>query len=129
MATVLTSVGETVLIDLIDGTSSTHLDNTNAKIGWGTNGTTAVKGDTNLGTASNESRVAVTTSQPTADKLQWVGTVTSGGSQTIAEAGLFSGAGSGNPPTGGTLIIHGDHTGQAVASGDKIEYTITLEQT
>src|SRR5262245_19949959 len=104
-AVVLTSVGEAVLIDLIDGTSSTHLDNTNAKIGWGTGTNNGAKGDTDLQTPANESRVAVTTTQPSADKLQWVGTITSGGSQTIAEAGLFNAAGAGNPPSGGTLII------------------------
>ena len=44
MATIYTSVGETVVVDLIDGTSSTHLDATNAKVGWGTGagGRTAV---------------------------------------------------------------------------------------
>lgn len=129
MATVLTSVGEGVLVDLIDGTSSTHLDNTNAKIGWGTGAGTAAKGDTDLFTPATEARVAVTTSQPLADKLQWIGTITADGSKTITNAGLFDGAGSGSPPSGANLVVKGDHTGQAVGSGDKIEYTITLEQT
>lgn len=66
MATVYTSVGETVVCDLIDGTSATHLDNTNAKIGWGTGAGAAAKGDTTLFTEASEARVAVTTSQPTA---------------------------------------------------------------
>ena len=124
MAVVLTSVGEEVLIDLIDGTSGTHLTTTNSFIGWGTGAGTAAKGDTTLFTEASEARVNPSTqTQPTADKLRWVGTITANGSKTITNAGLF------NASTGATLIIHGDHTGQAVALNDKIEYTIELEQT
>lgn len=123
MATIYTSVGETVVIDLVDGTSAVHLNNTNAKIGWGTGAGTAAKGDTTLFTEASEARVVPTVSQPAADRLQWVGTLTADAAKTITNAGLFDAAAAGN------LIIHGDHTGQALALGDKIEYTITLEQT
>lgn len=129
MATVYASVGEVVVVDLIDGTSSTHLDNTNAKIGWGTGAGTAAKGDTDLFTPATEARASVTTSQPTADKNQWVGTLTADGAKTITNAGLFQGAGTGSPPSGGTLIVKGDFTGIVLALGDSIEFTITLEQT
>ena len=129
MATVLTQAGEEALIDLIDGTSATHLDGTNGNIGWGTGAGTAAKGDTDLFTPATEARVTTTKTQPVADKLQWVGTITANGTKTITNAGLFNGAGTGSPPSGATLIVHGDHTGQAVNSGDKIEYTITFEQT
>lgn len=122
MATVYTQVGEEVVTDLVQGTSAVHLDDTNGKIGWGTGAGTAAKGDTTLFTEASEARVAVTTTQPTADKLQWIGTLTADGSKTITNAGLFDAA------TAGNLIIHGDHAGQAVALGDKIEYTFTLEQ-
>lgn len=123
MATVYTSVGETVVVDLVDGTSATHLDNTNGKIGWGTGAGTAAKGDTTLFTEASEARVAVTTSQPTADKHQWVGTITANGTKTITNAGLFDAA------SGGNLIVHGDFTGIALNANDAIEFTITLEQT
>ena len=69
-------------------------------------------------------------SQPLADKAQWVATITClVGAKTITNAGLWSTAGGGPPPAGGVLLIHGDHAGVALAVGDKIEYTITLEQT
>ena len=123
MASIYTSAGEAKVVDLIDGTSATHLDATNGKIGWGTGAGTAAKGDTTLFTEAAEARVAVVASQPTADKNQWVATITSASAQTITNAGLFDAAAAGN------LIIHGDHTGIALAIGDKIEYTITLEQT
>lgn len=123
MATIYTSVGETVVVDLIDGVSGTHLDATNAKVAWGTGAGTAAKGDTILFTEASEARVVPTVSQPTADKNQWVGTITADGAKTITNAGLFDAAAAGN------LIIHGDFAGIALALGDKIEFTITLEQT
>lgn len=122
MATIYTSAGEAVVADLIDGTSSTHLDNTNAKIAWGTGVGTAAKGDTTLFTEASEARVAATTSQPAADTNQWVGTITADGTKTITNAGLFDAAASGN------LIVKGDFSGIALTAGDKIEFTITLQQ-
>lgn len=123
MATVYTSVGETIVVDLIDGTSAVHLDNTNGKVAWGTGAGTAVKGSTTLFTEASEARVAAVTSQPTADKNQWIGTITADGTKTITNAGLF------NAASGPSLIVHGDFGGIAVDLGDKIEFTITLEQT
>lgn len=123
MATVYTQAGEEKIVDLVDGTATTHLDNTNGKIGWGTGAGTAAKADTTLFTEASEARVAVTTSQVAADKHQWVGTITANGAKTITNAGLF------DAPTGGVLVIHGDFTGVVLATGDKIEFTITLEQT
>lgn len=123
MATVYTSAGEGGVVDLIDGTGSTHLDASNAYVAWGTGTNGAVKGDTTLQTESAESRVLCTPTQPLADKNQWVGTITSSSSQTITEAGLFDNS------TGGTMYIRGDFTGIGVNNGDKIEFTITLEQT
>jgi len=123
MATVYTSAGEAKVVDLIDGTSSTHLDATNAKIGWGTGAGTAAKGDTTLFTEASEARVVPTVSQPLADKNQWVGTITADAGKTITNAGLFDAAAAGN------LIVKGDFTGIVLALGDKIEFTISLEQT
>ena len=123
MATVYTSVGETIVVDLVDGTSAVHLDATNGKVAWGTGAGTAAKADTTLFTEAAEARVAPTVTQPTADKNQWVGTITcAGAGKTITNAGLFDAAAAGN------LIIHGDFTGIALNVGDKIEFTISLEQ-
>lgn len=123
MATVYTTAGKAVIPDLIDGTSAVHLDATNAKIAWGTGAGTAAVGDTALFTEATEARVAAVISQPTADKNQWVATITADGAKTITNAGLF------NAATGVTLFIHGDFTGIVLALGDKIEFTITLQQT
>lgn len=123
MATIYTSAGEAKVVDLIDGTSATHLDATNGKIGWGTGAGTAAKGDTTLFTEATEARVAVVASQPLADKNRWVATITADGAKTITNAGLFDAAAAGN------LIVHGDFTGIVLALGDKIEFTIDLEQT
>lgn len=122
MASIYTSVGETVVVDAIEAQLSIY-------IGWGTGAGTAAKGDTDLFTAATEARVAATESQPTADKNQWVAQITANAGKTITNGGAFDAAGSGSPPSGGNLIVHGDHTGIVLASGDKIEYTITLEQT
>lgn len=123
MANIYTSKGEEVVVDAIEAGLACF-------IGWGTGAGTAAKGDTDLFTPATEARVSATESQPTADKNQWVGTITcSGAGKTITNAGLFDAAGSGSPPSGGNLIVHGDFTGIVLNIGDSIEFTITLEQT
>jgi hypothetical protein len=122
MADVYTSAGEAVIVDLIDGTSSTHLDNTNAHVGWGTGAGTADKADTTLFTEASETRVTAATSQSAADTNQWVATLTADGAKTITNAGLF------NAESAGSMIVKGDFTGIVLALGDKIEFTISLEQ-
>ena len=129
MATVLTTLGEWKVTDLIDGTAGVHWDIATAKIAWGTGAGTAIKGDgTTTGialfTEAAETRIAPTAvTQPAADKIQWVGTMTCNATpKTITNAGLFDAVGS-------NLCIHGDFTGIALAAGDKIEFTISLEQT
>ncbi len=124
MATVYTQMGEEKVVDLIDGVSAVHLDAANAKVGWGTGAGTAAKADTALFVEASEARVAATITQPTADKNQWVATMTcAGAGKTITNAGLFDAA------TTGNLVIHGDFAGIVLAIGDKIEFTISLEQT
>ena len=124
MATIYTSAGEAKVVDLIDGVSAVHLDATNAKVGWGTGAGVAAKADTALFVEATEARVAAVVTQPLADKNQWVATMTcAGAAKTITNAGLFDAL------TLGILVIHGDFTGIALAIGDKIEFTISLEQT
>uniref|UniRef100_A0A6M3L6N1 Uncharacterized protein n=1 Tax=viral metagenome TaxID=1070528 RepID=A0A6M3L6N1_9ZZZZ len=123
MATIYTSAGEAKVVDLIDGTVATVLSTANAKIGWGTGAGTAAKADTTLFVEASEARVVPTVTQPTADKNQWVGTLTADAGKTITNAGLFDAA------TAGNLVVKGDFTGIVLATGDKIEFTISLEQT
>lgn len=123
MANVLTTLGEQKITDLIDGTSAVHWAAAAALVGWGTGTGTAVKTGIALFTEATEARVAPTVTQPVADKLQWVATLTcAGAGKTITNAGLFDAAGD-------NLCIHGDFTGVVLAIGDKIEFTLTLEQT
>lgn len=119
MATVLTQVGEEWIVDKLDEVVQTTGD----YIGWGTGAGTAAKADTTLFAESTEARVVATRSQPLADKIRWVGTLTANANKTITNAGNFTAS------TGGTLIVHGDFTGIALNTGDKIEFTIDLEIT
>lgn len=120
MATVYTTAGKQLVVDLIDDTASgaaTHY------IGWGTGAGTSAVGDTTLFTEASEARVAATKSQPAADKNRWVATITADGPKTITNAGVF------NASAAGTLIVKGDFTGIVLAAGDAIELTIDLQQT
>jgi hypothetical protein len=117
MADIFTDVGETFVADLFDGTASAPA---NYYVGWGTGAGTAAKADTTLSTEAAESRVAATMTQPSANINQAVAQITATGSKTITNAGLFDAS------TVGNLIVHGDHGGIAVVSGDKIEYTIQI---
>jgi hypothetical protein len=123
MATVFTDVGEAKVADLWDGTVAAPAD---WFVGWGTGAGTAAKGDTDLFTPATEARVAAALSQPSADQNRHIATITADGTKTITNAGVFDAAGSGSPPSGGNLVVHGDHAGIGVDSGDKIEYTIDL---
>jgi len=122
MVTVYTQAGEEVIVDAIEAQTACY-------VGWGSGDPTPAKGSTDLATPANEDRVVGTESQPSADVNQWVAELTSASTQTITEAGLFDAAGSGTPPSGGNMIIISEFTGIALESGDKIEFTITLEQT
>lgn len=120
MATVLTSAGEAWVIDKLDNTVAT----TGKYIGWGTGAGTADKPDATLFTEAAESRVEATITQPAADKIQWVGTMTCAlTGKTITNAGNFAAS------TGGSPIVHGDFTGVPLGVGDTIQFTISLEIT
>jgi hypothetical protein len=119
MATVLTQVGEEWIVDKIDEVVQTEAE----FVGWGTGAGTAAKGDTTLFTEASEARVSATLSQPVADKIRWVATITADAGKTITNAGNFTLA------AAGTLVVKGDFTGIVLALGDKIEFTIDLEIT
>jgi len=116
MADIYTTAGEAVVVDAIEAQLSCY-------IGWGTGAGTAAKGDTTLFTEAAETRVAGVETQPDASTNQWDGTITSLSAQTITNAGVFDAISTGN------LIVHGDFTGIPLGIGDKIAFTVTLEQT
>ena len=124
VATVYTTVGAGVVVDLIDET----IGAATMFIMWGTGGSgtlaTAAVGDTGLFVSATETFATTAVSQPSADTNQWVGTLTAGTAKTIEEAGLFT-ASSGAAP----IVIHGNFGGIALATGDSIQFTVTLQQT
>jgi hypothetical protein len=116
MADVYTQAGEELTADIIDGTTAAPT----WYVAWGTGAGTAVKGSTTLFTEAAESRVATTDTQPSPDVNQFQGTITSLSAQTITNAGIFSAS------TGGTLFLHSDFTGVALAINDSIQFTFQL---
>ena len=118
-ATVLTQVGEEWIVDKLDEAVQTTGD----YIAWGSGSGTHSKSSTALFNEESEGRVVATRSQPAADKIRWVGTLTADSAKTITNAGNFTAS------TGGTLIVAGDFTGISLNQGDKIEFTIDLEIT
>ena len=118
MADIFTQAGEELITDFMDGTASVPAS---WYVAWGTGAGTAAKGDTALFTEAAEARVATTDTQPAVDQNQFLGTITSASAQTITNAGILSAS------TAGTLLIHSDFTGVALANGDKIEFTFTLQ--
>lgn len=116
MADIFTDAGEELVADILDGTVSVPT----WKSAWGTGAGTAAKTDTTLFTEAAEARVSTTQSQPSANINQFVATMTSAGSQTITNAGVFDAASSGN------MLVKSDFSGIALDSGDKIEFTFQL---
>ena len=117
MASIYTDVGENRTADFFDGANSAPA---NWLVGWGTGAGTAAKGDTTLFTEAGESRVNLTEAQPSSNINSLTATMTATGSRTITNAGVFDAA------TAGNMVIKGDFTGQVLANGDKIDFTITL---
>lgn len=117
LATVLTTLGAGWAVDRI--TDDVALGTT--YIGWGTGAGTSAVGDTTLFTEAGEGRVSAVISQPSANIIQWVGTITSSGAKTITNAGVFT------APTAGTLIVKSDFTGrQLLSAGESITFTVQL---
>lgn len=117
LADVLTTVGAGWIVDRVTDTVALGTN----YIGWGTGAGTSAIGDTTLFTEASEGRVSATVSQPSANIIQWLGTITADGAKTITNAGVFTAS------TGGTLIVKGDFTGRALLyAGESITFTIQL---
>ena len=126
MAALVTNTGIAQIIDALNGGSHTAPQH----MGWGTGSTAEDPTDTDLETPSNEARVlgtkSIVNTTVTGDTYQVIATITSAGSQTISEAGLFDGAGSGTPPTGANMYVHGVFTGIPLGIGDSIQFTTKI---
>lgn len=119
-AVVVTNAGEEWTVDKFTETVQTKPE----YVGWGTGAGTAAKADTDLFTPASEARVLATTSKTgtgATAKYQAIATLTADAAKTITNAGLFTAS------TAGMLVVKGDHAGVALALGDKIEYTFTID--
>lgn len=126
MATVITNAGEEYVVDKLNESVQTKPE----YIGWGEGAGTAAKADTDLFTPVNTDQANTTlrqlgTSSKTGSgataKYQVVATLTSPNANNKTNAGAWTAA------TAGTLVIHGDHTSTAMAIGDQIQYTVTID--
>lgn len=119
MATLLVNTGRAIVTNRINSGGTIP-----QWIGWGTGAGTTTGSDTTLFTEVG-SRVSGTVTQQTTattnDTYQVVGTLTSGSSQTITNAGVFDAVSSGN------LFVKGDFTGLALVSGDSIQFTVRVQ--
>jgi hypothetical protein len=122
MATLLVNSGKAVVTNRINGSGTTPL-----YVAWGTGAGTTAATDTTLFSESSSpaSRTTGTATQQTTsvtnDTFQVVGTLTSGTSQTITNAGTFDAV------TVGNLFVKGDFTGIALNNGDSIQFTIKVQ--
>lgn len=130
MSALLTNVGIARYQNAVNGGAHTPP----VHIGWGEDGTGLAVANTDLADAVDQARVSGTKSVVTEDvandTYQVVGTLTAGGALAIAEAGLFDGAGSGNPPAGGNMYVRGVFSAINLEADDSIQFTfkITLGQ-
>jgi len=116
----LTTAGREWVIDKLQSTAP----NSNAVMGWvawGTGSTAENVADTALVTEASEARVVATQSQPTATTDRAVGTITAGGTKTIAEVGRFN-----QLAVGGVMQQRHVFIGIPVVSGDQIQFTLDL---
>lgn len=125
-ATVITNAGEEYVVDKLKETVSTEA----AYVGWGEGAGTAAKADTDLFTPVNTDQANTTlrqlgttskTGTGATAKYQVVATLTSPNTNNKTNAGTWTAA------TAGTLVIKGDHTSTAMAVGDQIQYTVTID--
>jgi hypothetical protein len=123
---VVTDAGVAYIVDDWDGGANT-IDNFNYH-GCGTSSTAEAVGDTGLGAESttalnpDSTRATGTKSQPAANQMRSVGTLTFDNTVAVTEHGLFTQAATG----GGTLLDRSTFTAINVVSADSIQFTYTL---
>lgn len=123
---VVTDAGVAYIVDDWDG-GANAIDNFNFH-GCGTGTNAEAAGDTTLQTESttalnpDSTRATGTKSQPAANQMRSVGTVTFDASAAITEHGIFTQAATG----GGTLLDRSVFSAINVVSADSIQFTYTL---
>lgn len=117
-----TDVGQAFAIDQLDDNTASATPTYYGA--WGSGSTTPAVGDTALVSENAEARtqiVAGSQSQPAADTIRWVYTITATGTRTVQETGIFSAA------TTGNMYIRIVHGSLALESGDQVTYTVNLQ--
>lgn len=125
MASLCPNTGKAVISGRMIGATPTQAEP--HFLGWGTGAGAGSATSTDLSTPATEARVSGTSTQVTTtvtnDTHQVLGTITASGAKTITNVGVFDAAGSGSPPSGGTLYAIFDGLSQALNSGDSIQFT------
>jgi hypothetical protein len=119
LAVTFTSRGQQWAAERMAGSSG----NSGQYVGWGT-GSGGGAGSTDLVSAAPEGRATGSVSvsgSGSAAKYQVVGTITAAAPRAITEAGNFE------TSSTATIIVYGDFTVINLATGDKIEFTITID--
>lgn len=130
MPALLTNVGIAAYQNAVNGGSHTPPQH----VGWGTSDASLLPANTDLAAAVDQARVSgaksIVTENVSNDTYQVIATLTAGASLSINEVGLFDGAGSGNPPSGGTMYVRGTFGAIALVDSDSVQFTfkVTIEQ-
>lgn len=85
---------------------------------------TAIASAGNTTEARTEGTTSVETETTTGDTYQIVGTITAAGTRAITELGVYDAAGTGSPPTGGTMGVYGDFGAVNLDAADSITFTV-----
>jgi hypothetical protein len=129
MASLVPSTGKAIITGRMFGTTPSQAEP--RYLGWGTGPGAA--SSTDLSTAATEARATGTSTQFTTtvtnDTHQVVGTLTANANKTITNVGIFDAAGTGSPPSGGSLYAIFDGLSQALNSGDSIQFTARVAYT
>jgi hypothetical protein len=132
MANVLTTLGRELIARAINQAGSGIGSAVPSHSGIGTGAGTAAVGDTDLFTAA-QARVAGTASIQTGasanNVFRVVATHTANATRAVTNAGLFDGAGTGDPPTGANLFVKADFSTINLANGDSLTLTYNVEIT
>lgn len=94
---------------------------------WGTGSGANAAANAVTTTSTSEARVLATAAQGTTnvanDALTLVATIVAAATRAITELGIFDGAGTGSPPTGGNMDVYFDFSAINLAAGDSIAFS------
>lgn len=110
--------GQNLTIDLLDPATRGSVT-TNYTIAWGSNATAPAVTQTGLIAENPEARVSATVSQPAADIIRFLGTITATANRVVQEAAVYTN-------TGANGFLRGIHALLNIETGDRVEYEFDL---